>query len=149
MKNSSVSTFLWFQDGLEEALAFYQSTFRDMKIHNEDRMDGRLFTADFEIHGHAFIGMNMSTTGENYFNDSISIMIQVDGQEEVDRIYDAIAKEGEEIACGWIKDKWGVVWQIVPFQLRDWVGHSDPEIQKYAWQALRGMKKIVIEKLHR
>ena len=97
----------------------------------------------------SFIGMNMPTSGVNYFNDSISLMIQVDGQAEVDRIYDAIVAEGEEIACGWCKDKWGVVWQIVPFQLRDWVEHSDPEVQQYAWQALRKMKKIVIDELHR
>ena len=149
MKEAKASTFLWYQDGLEEALSFYGSIFKDFKIHEENRMDGKLFTADFQIHGHSFIGMNMPTSGENYFNDSISLMIQVDGQAEVDRIYDAIVAEGEEIACGWCKDKWGVVWQIVPFQLRDWVEHSDPEVQQYAWQALRKMKKIVIDDLHK
>jgi predicted 3-demethylubiquinone-9 3-methyltransferase (glyoxalase superfamily) len=148
MREAKTSTFLWFQDGLEDALNFYKSTFTDIDVKSEDRMDGRLFTADFSIHGYSFIGMNMATTGKNYFNDSISIMIQVDGQAEVDRIYDAIVKDGEEIACGWCRDKWGVVWQIVPFQLRDWVGHPDPEVQQYAWQALRGMKKIIIDQLH-
>ena len=88
MRETQASTFLWFQDGLEDALNFYKNIFTDFSLNSEDRIDGRLFTADFTIHGHSFIGMNMATTGTNYFNDSISIMIQVDGQEEVDRIYE-------------------------------------------------------------
>ena len=82
MRETQASTFLWFQDGLEDALNFYKSIFTDFSLNSEDRLDGKLFTADFTIHGHSFIGMNMATTGQNYFNDSISIMIQVDAKKK-------------------------------------------------------------------
>lgn len=134
---AEIRTFLWFNDGLEEALNFYKETFKEVKVYEENRMDGVLFTADFEIFGHRFIGMN--TPGGPTFNDSISISVQCDGQDETDRLWDAITREGQAGRCGWCKDKWGLSWQITPFQMRDYLA-GNPE----NWQILRDMTKIVL-----
>ena len=142
-ESSALKTFLWFQNDLEGALAFYKKTFgQAVEILEENRMGpgAPLFTADFKIFGHEFIGMCID--GGPKFNESISLSIQCDGQEETDRIWSAITADGEEGQCGWCKNKWGVSWQITPLQMREYLGNSDPEIAQHNWQALRGMRKI-------
>ena len=147
MKNTQVRTFLWFESDLDSALNFYKATFKEFKLVSENRFNDQLFTAEFIIHGHEFVGMN--TPGGDKFNNSISISVQVDGQDEVDRLWEEFTKNGEEIQCGWVKDAWGVNWQITPFQLQDWLGHSDPEVAQYAMSQMLKMKKIVISQLHK
>jgi len=147
MQKTSLKTFLWFSGGLEEALDFYSQTFGDVVIHSKNRMGDVLFTADFSIFGHDFIGMNWA--GGDKFNDSISLSLNVDGQEEVDRLWSAITAEGREGQCGWCYDKWGLTWQVSPIQMREWLQHPDTETRTYANNALRGMTKIVIDDLHR
>lgn len=145
MSNSpKLKTFLWFQNDLEGAIQFYKETFKDVEVREENRMqaDAPLFTADFTIFGHEFIGMAIE--GGPKFNEAISLSIQVDGQAEVDRLWDAITRDGEAGLCGWCKDKWGVSWQITPLQMREYLGHTNPEIAAKNWQALRQMKKIVL-----
>jgi predicted 3-demethylubiquinone-9 3-methyltransferase (glyoxalase superfamily) len=141
-KSATLKTFLWYQADLEGALDFYKRTFSDVVVTQENRMgpDAPLFTADFTIYGHEFIGMCIE--GGPEFNTSISLSIQCDGQAETDRLWKAITEEGEEGQCGWCKDKWGVSWQITPLQMRDYLGSSDPEVAQANWQILRGMKKI-------
>jgi predicted 3-demethylubiquinone-9 3-methyltransferase (glyoxalase superfamily) len=138
----SLKTFLWFQKDLEEALNFYKATFKDVVVREENRMGegAPLFTADFSIYGHEFIGMCIE--GGPEFNSSISLSIQCDGQEETDRLWAAITAEGEAGQCGWCKDKWGVSWQITPLQMRDFLGHSDPTKAQANWGILRNMGKI-------
>jgi predicted 3-demethylubiquinone-9 3-methyltransferase (glyoxalase superfamily) len=143
---TSLKTFLWFGGGLEEALEFYRETFGDVQINSLNRMGETLFTADFSIFGHEFIGMNWA--GGPEFNDSISLSLNVDGQEEVDRLWDAITREGTEGQCGWCKDKWGLSWQVSPKEMRIWLENPDAEVRNYANNALRAMKKIVIDDLH-
>ncbi len=139
---SALKTFLWFQNDLEEALAFYRETFKDVVVREENRMGegAPLFTADFTIFGHEFIGMCIE--GGPAFNSAISLSIQCDGQEETDRLWAAIRKEGAEGQCGWCTDKWGVSWQITPMQMRDFLGHEDPEKAQKNWESLRSMGKI-------
>jgi len=141
-KSHSLKTFLWFQKDLEEALIFYKATFKDVVVREENRMGegAPLFTADFSIYGHEFIGMCIE--GGPEFNSSISLSIQCDGQEETDRLWAAITAEGEAGQCGWCKDKWGVSWQITPLQMRDYLGHSDPTKAQANWGILRNMGKI-------
>ena len=91
----------------------------------------------------------MGWPGGPKFNDSISLSLNVDGQAEVDRLWDAITHDGEAGQCGWCKDKFGLSWQVSPIQMRDWLENADPAISSYAWQALRGMTKIVIDGLHK
>ena len=144
-KTTSLKTFLWFNGQLDEALAFYQETFDDVVIRSLNRPDpnGPLFTADFSIYGHEFIGLNAA--GGPEFNDSISLSLNVDGQDEVDRLWDAITKDGTAGRCGWCVDKFGLSWQVSPYQMRDHLGNPDPEAAAYAMQALRQMGKIVID----
>lgn len=138
---SQLKTFLWFDGGLGEALSFYQETFKDVVVHSRTPgPDGELFTADFTILGHEFIGMNAA--GGPKFNDSISLSINCDGQDEVDRLWKAITTEGKAGRCGWCVDKWGLSWQVSPIQMRDYLGDPDPVKQAYAWEALRNMTKI-------
>jgi len=138
---SNLRTFLWFSSGLQEALNFYKEIFGDqMRVAEENLVSPELFTADFAIYGHEFIGMN--TPGGDPFNNSISLSIQVDGQTETDRLWEAITSSGAEGRCGWCTDKWGVSWQVTPFQMRDFVGHPDPAKAQENWGILRGMTKI-------
>ena len=141
-KPASLKTFLWFQSDLEAALNFYKETFKDVEIFEENRMgEGTpLFTADFSIYDHQFIGMSIE--GGPVFNTAISLSIQCDGQEETDRLWAAITAEGKAGQCGWCTDKWGVSWQITPVQMRDYLGNPDPEKAQRNWQALRSMGKI-------
>ncbi len=147
-RDSVLKTFLWFPSGLEEALEFYKDTFQNVQIHSLNRTspDGPLFTAEFSIYGHELIGMNSES--KFAFNESISLSIQCDGQEEVDRLWDAITKEGTAGKCGWCKDKYGLSWQVTPFQMLDHLGNPDPKKAEFAWTALLGMTKIVIANLY-
>mgnify|MGYP006295713669 FL=1 len=148
-QKTRLKTFLWFGGELDEALEFYKATFGDVVVHSENRPNpgGKLFTADFSIFGHDFIGLNWP--GGDKFNDSISLSLNVDGQAEVDRIWNAITAEGREGRCGWCYDKWGLTWQVSPIQMREWLEHEDSEVRDYADKALRGMTRIVIDELHR
>ena len=146
--STDLKTFLWFNGVLDEALVFYRETFTDFKMGSENRApNGNLFTADFSIYGHNFIAMNWP--GGPEFNDAISLSLNVDSQEEVDRLWDAITREGKEIGCGWCADKFGVVWQVSPKEMRVWLEHQDEEIRNYANEQLRSMKKIVVADLHK
>lgn len=142
-KSPQLKTFLWFPGNMDEALAFYQEHM-DVEIKNENRPtpDAPRFTATFTIYGHEFIGLNWP--GGPEFNDSISLSVNVDGQEEVDRLWNAITKDGKEGQCGWCKDAWGVSWQITPTQMGEHLGNPDPDKRAYANEALRKMTKIVI-----
>ena len=144
-KLTTLKTFLWFDGNLAEALEFYAATFTDFALHSSGRpeADGKLMTAEFSIHGHEFIGMGWP--GGPKFTDAISLALTVDGQDEVDRLWDAITKDGEEGQCGWCKDPFGVSWQVTPIQMREHTANADPAKAAYAWAALRKMKKIVIQ----
>ena len=109
-------------------------------------MNGTLFTADFSIFGHEFIGMNWA--GGPEFNDSISLSLNVDGQDEVDRLWDAFTAKGKAGQCGWLKDEWGLSWQVSPIQMREHLENPDRAKAEYANNALRKMTKIVIRDLY-
>lgn len=138
---TTLKTFLWYSDGLQDALKFYKETFGEkMRVDEENLRSERLFTADFAIFGQEFMGMN--TPGGDPFNNSISLSINVDGQEETDRLWQAITKEGAPGRCGWCTDKWGVSWQVVPYQMGEFVGNPDSKKAEQNWRILRTMGKI-------
>ncbi|MEY4347980.1 MAG: hypothetical protein RIS43_399 [Actinomycetota bacterium] len=134
---------------MDDAIAFYQETFPSFVLTSENRPEPNKprFTADFSIYGHEFIGMNWP--GGPSFNESISLSLNVDGQEEVDRLWDAITAKGTPGNCGWCTDEFGVTWQVSPIQMRDYLENPDPEIAQYANEALMKMTKIVISELHK
>jgi predicted 3-demethylubiquinone-9 3-methyltransferase (glyoxalase superfamily) len=143
-----LTTFLWFNGNLDEALDFYTKTFDDVVIHSLNRPDpnGKLFTAQFSIFGHEITGMD--SPGGPEFNDAISLSISCDGQDEVDRYWNALTERGTPGRCGWLVDEFGVSWQIIPRQLQQWLGNPDPQVARYAMQAMLQMNKIVIDELH-
>lgn len=147
-ETTKLKTFLWFPGNMDEALAFYQSIFTDFKIHSENRPDPdkARFTADFSIYGHNFIGMNWP--GGDSFNNAISLSLNVDGQDEVDRLWEAIILKGKEGRCGWCTDEFGLTWQVSPIQMREHLENPDREKAEYANKALQQMTKIIISDLY-
>ena len=141
VQTPTLKTFLWYSEGLQDALRFYKEVFGDgMVVDQSHLVSEQLFTADFSIFGHEFIGMN--TPGGDKFNNSISLSIQVDGQEETDRIWAALTEKGEAGRCGWCKDEWGVSWQVTPYQMRDFLSLPDSHKAQENWGILRNMGKI-------
>jgi len=144
---NQLATFLWFKAGdLDEAIPFYESIFDDFTVTHLNPMfpGGPLFTAGFSICGHQLIGM--SVEGGPTFNDAISLSLSVDGQEEVDRLWEALTSDGGAPGlCGWLKDKFGVSWQVTPIQMSAYLGNPDSAKREYAMAALRKMTKIVID----
>ena len=145
MQPTSLKTFLWFDGNLAQRQIFGAAF--ELHSANQPEPDGKLMTADFAIYGHEFIGMGWP--GGPKFNDSISLSLNVDGQDEVDRLWAAITERGEAGQCGWCKDEFGLSWQVSPIQMRDWLEHPDPSVSSYAWAAMREMGKIVIDELHK
>lgn len=148
-----VSTFLWFDRAAEEAVNFYVSLFPDAKIKRVSRygegapggVAGSVMTVEFEIDGVDFTALN---GGPHFrFNEAMSLSIDCDGQAEVDRYWAALTAGGEEGPCGWLKDRWGVSWQVNPHRLGELLRDPDPRRASAAMDALTKQKKIVIAEL--
>lgn len=148
----TITPYLWFDDNAEEAIELYSSLFDDARVIDRANYPegapnaGSLMTATFELAGQRFIALN---GGPVYrFTEAFSIFVSVQTQEEVDRYWDGlIANGGEESECGWLKDKFGLSWQIVPERLMQLLSDPDPQRAGRAMQAMFGMRKIVIADL--
>lgn len=143
-----ITTFLTFADQAEEAINFYMTLFPGATIDNISRWKGEghcppgtAMVINFTIAGQKFMALN---SGSDFgFSNAISLYVKCDDQAEIDRIWNAILENGgKEMACGWIGDKWGVAWQIIPAQLDDLVGSDDAEANSRTLQALWGMVKL-------
>ena len=144
---TSVTPFLWFNNNAEEAIAFYSTLFPDAKTIDENRApDGALFYATFELTGQRFMALN---GGPHFsFTEAISLFVSVDTQEEVDHYWNALTADGgEESMCGWLKDRYGLSWQIVPTALMRLQSDPDREKAGRVQQAILQMRKIVIADL--
>jgi len=139
---------LWFDTQAEEAAEFYVSVFPDASILSVSRgSDGKAFTVEFELQGKRYTALNGGPLFT--FNEAFSIFVTVDGQEEVDYFWNALTADGgEESRCGWLKDKYGLSWQIVPKQLGECLGSSDPAVSSHAMAAMMKMSKIVVSELY-
>jgi predicted 3-demethylubiquinone-9 3-methyltransferase (glyoxalase superfamily) len=104
-------------------------------------------TVELELDGQTFVALNGGP--EFTFNEAVSFMVTCEGQDEVDEYWSALSEGGEEGPCGWLKDRFGVSWQIVPTALRTLLTDADPERAQRAMQAMLSMKKIVIDELER
>jgi predicted 3-demethylubiquinone-9 3-methyltransferase (glyoxalase superfamily) len=155
-----VTPFLWFDDQAEEAAEFHTSIFKNSKIGRTTRYGkegygihgkpaGTAMTVEFEIDGQPFTALNGGPVFQ--FNEAISFQVRCDTQEEVDYYWNKPSEGGDEKAqqCGWLKDKFGVSWQIVPTILSKLVGDSDSEKSQRAMKAMLQMKKMDIEALER
>jgi predicted 3-demethylubiquinone-9 3-methyltransferase (glyoxalase superfamily) len=142
---NKVTPFLWFDHEAEEAMNFYVSVFKNSKVVSVNRADGRVMTVNFELDGQPFIGLN---AGPHFkFNEAVSFFINCDTQEEVDMFWDRLSAGGEKSQCGWLKDRWGLSWQVVPRALTRLMGDADPVRSKAVLDAMLKMKKIVIADL--
>jgi predicted 3-demethylubiquinone-9 3-methyltransferase (glyoxalase superfamily) len=138
---------LWFNDQAEEAATLYTTLLPKSEIINIVRgADNKAFTVQFSLLGTQYVALN----GGPVFtpNEAFSILINVEDQEELDKYwYALIAQGGSEGRCGWLKDRFGVSWQVIPRQLGECLGNPDPERAGRAMQAMMGMGKLIVAEL--
>jgi predicted 3-demethylubiquinone-9 3-methyltransferase (glyoxalase superfamily) len=135
---NSIYPCLWFDNQAKEAAEFYCSVFKNSKITAENPM-----VVKFDLNGKSFIGLNGGPMFK--FNEAVSLVVECESQEEIDYYWDKLTEGGTESQCGWLKDKFGFSWQIVPAILGKLM--SDPEKGQRVVQAFMKMKKFDIEKL--
>ena len=147
--HSRITPFLWFDKNAEEAVDFYLGIFPNSRRLSELRNNsiddprmvpkGGVLTVSFELDGLRFTALNGGPSHQ--FTDAISFVVRCDSQDEVDYYWSKLTAGGAEVACGWLKDKFGLSWQIVPARLPELIQHPK------AMQAMMGMKKLVIAEL--
>jgi len=142
-----ITPFLWFDGRAEEAMNFYLSVFKDGKVLNVGRKDGKVLLVTFELAGQRFMALNAEPLFK--FNESVSFFVNCEGQEEVDYYWNRLLEGGQESQCGWLKDKFGLSWQIIPSALMRLMGDRDPAKSKAVFDAMMKMKKIVIRDLEK
>jgi predicted 3-demethylubiquinone-9 3-methyltransferase (glyoxalase superfamily) len=147
-----ISPFLWFDGNAEEAVNLYVSVFENSKITSTSRYiegspgpAGEVMTIGFELEGQQFTALNGGSQFK--FNESISFFVNCENQEEVDRLWDKLTAGGEESQCGWLVDRFGVSWQIIPTALGELLGDSDPQKAGRVMQAMLKMRKIDVRAL--
>lgn len=154
MNEINMTTCLWFNKNAEEAANFYAKTFPDSRVIAVTKSPadypsgkaGDVLTVEFTILGQSFLGLNGGPGP--HFTDAVSFQVFTDTQEETDRYWDAIVKNGgQESACSWCKDKYGVSWQIVPRVLNDAIKSPDKAAAKRVMEAMMEMVKIDIAKI--
>ncbi|MGW0556817.1 VOC family protein [Streptomyces sp. NPDC002926] len=147
-----ITTFLWFDNQAEEAAQHYTSIFDDSRVTDVQRYGeagpgepGTAMTVTFELAGQKFIALN---GGPQFrFTEAISLYVDCASQEEVDELWAKLGAGGEEGPCGWLKDKFGLSWQIVPKTLTDLLSDPDPVKSQQVMKAMLGMKKIDVQGL--
>jgi predicted 3-demethylubiquinone-9 3-methyltransferase (glyoxalase superfamily) len=149
-----ITTFLTFDDRAEEAVDFYTSIFDGSRILSTSRYgaagpgpEGSLMTATFELAGQEFMALN---GGPSFtFSQGISLFVDCETQEEVDELWEKLSEGGEKGPCGWLTDRFGVSWQVVPRALGELLNDPDPEKANRVMQAMLQMGKIEIDGLRR
>ncbi|QUH03328.1 VOC family protein [Saccharopolyspora erythraea] len=147
-----ITTFLWFDGQAEEAAEFYTSIFPDSRIVHVQRYgeagpgpEGAVMTVNFELAGQEFIALD---GGPQFrFTEAISLFVDCKSQEEVDELWAKLTDGGEESQCGWLKDRYGLSWQIVPTVLMDMLKDPDPVRSARVMKAMLGMGKLDIQRL--
>lgn len=144
---------LWFDGDAEDAARFYVSLLPNSQIDRVMRSPadtpsgaaGMVLTVEFTLAGTKYVGLN---GGSQFpFTEAVSFQIYCDDQLEIDRLWFAIADGGSEVGCGWIKDRWGLCWQIVPTRLIELINDPDPERARRSFEAMTQMVKIDIAEL--
>jgi len=147
-----ITPFLWFDDKAEEAMNFYVSIFKNSKVGSVTRYGeagpgpkGTVMTATFQLDGQDFIALN---GGPHFkFTEAISFSVDCKTQAEVDELWEKLSEGGQKSRCGWLKDKYGLSWQIVPAVLTEMLGDKDPEKSKRVMGAMLQMNKLDIKAL--
>lgn len=146
--------FLWFDEKAEEAVRFYTSIFKNSKVLSVSRYGdagpgpkGTVMTVTFELDGQQFIALNGGPQFK--FTEAVSFLVNCKTQAEVDELWERLSKGGEKGPCGWLKDKFGLSWQIVPTALGEMLQDKDPARSQRVMKAMLQMSKIDIEGLRR
>jgi predicted 3-demethylubiquinone-9 3-methyltransferase (glyoxalase superfamily) len=151
-----ITPFLWFDDNAEEAVKFYTSIIKNSKIGKIARYDeagekaagrpaGSVMTVEFQLEGQEFVALN---GGPHFkFTEAISFVVNCETQEEVDYYWEKLSHGGKEVQCGWLKDKYGLSWQIVPTVLGELLSDKDAAKAQRVMQAMLKMVKLDIKKL--
>ena len=147
----TITPFLWFDNQAEAAVNFYVSIFKNSRIGNiarygdegaavSGRPNGTVMTVAFQLDGQDFIALNGGPVFK--FTEAISFMVSCETQDEIDEVWEKLTEDGEEVQCGWLKDKFGLSWQIVPSALGELLADKDAEKSGRVMQAMLQMKKI-------
>jgi len=140
-----ISPFLWFDGRAEEAMNFYTSIFNDSRIISVNRNGTEVFSGTFQLEGQQFMALN---GGPHFkFSPAISLFVDCETQQEVDELWEKLSAGGEQQKCGWLQDKFGVSWQIIPNALGRLLSSNDAEKSQRVMQAMLQMDKIDIAKL--
>jgi len=142
-----ITTFLTYTDRAEEAANFYVSLFKNSKIENTMRAGDAVIGVSFRLEGQEFIALNGGPSFS--FARGISLFVSCATQQEIDELYEGLSAGGEKEPCGWLKDRFGVSWQVVPPILGELLGDSDPEKASRVLEAMLKMQKIEIAELER
>jgi predicted 3-demethylubiquinone-9 3-methyltransferase (glyoxalase superfamily) len=154
--NQKITPFLWFDDKAEEAANFYVSLFNNSNVgrvsrygeEGEDasgRPKGTVMTVEFDLDGQNFVALN---GGPHFkFSEAVSFVVNCTDQEEVDRFWEKLSEGGEKSQCGWLKDKYGLSWQVVPTVLNELLTDEDPAKSERVMKAMLQMHKLDIETL--
>ena len=145
-----ITPFLWFDNNAEEAVHFYTSIFKDSKVKEISRFEDAgptrketVMVVAFELFGQEFIALNGGPMFK--FTEAVSFVINCETQEEVDEFWEKLSAGGEKSMCGWLKDKYGLSWQIVPTILNKLMGDKDPVKSKRVMEAMLKMTKLDIQ----
>ena len=137
----TITPFLWFDTQAEEAMLFYTSIFPRSTVHSVHRAQGRVMAVEFEIEGQRVMGLNAGP--HHTFSEAFSFFVGCDSQEQIDDLWDKlIAGGGRPDQCGWLKDRFGLSWQIVPRRLGAMLGDADPFRGQRVMQAMLQMVKL-------
>ncbi|SFK97858.1 VOC family protein [Streptomyces pini] len=152
MQKQKIATCLWFDGRAEEAARYYTSLFPDSRITDVQHYGeagpgepGSVMTVTFELAGREFIALNGGP--EFTFSEAISLSVDCADQAEVDELWAGLTDGGEESVCGWLKDRYGLSWQIVPRELPELLSHPDPTVSQQVMKAMLGMRKIDVQAL--
>lgn len=144
-----ITPFLWFDNQAEEAINLYVSVFKNSKILSMSRYGeagpgpaGTVMTATFQLEGQEFMALNGGP--DHKFTEAISLFVDCETQEEVDELWEKLSEGGEQGPCGWLKDRFGLSWQIIPSVLGELLGDPDPVKSQRVMQAMLQMRKIDI-----
>jgi predicted 3-demethylubiquinone-9 3-methyltransferase (glyoxalase superfamily) len=152
--SQKITPNLWFDTEAEEAANFYVSVFKDGRIVNVNHYNeaapgktGTVMTVEWELNGQRFVGIN---GGPQFtFNEAVSLSISCEDQDEVDYYWEQLTDGGEEGPCGWLKDRYGLSWQVVPKGIDELFSYSDPDRAARAMKAMFEMKKLDMAELQR
>ncbi|MBV8067680.1 MAG: VOC family protein [Candidatus Eremiobacteraeota bacterium] len=157
----SITPFLWFTGQAEEAANFYVSVFKNSKITDVSRYSeagpgpaGSVMTMEFELDGQPFMAMNAPTSDpyvrdDDFSQGKIALFVSCETSAELDELWDKLSDGGQKLPCGWVADRYGFAWNIVPQGLREVIGGDDEERSQRAMRAMLQMRKLDIDELRR